>query len=398
MGQLKRNITQGNQFVAVSFSGSAENPLYYVVQAKVVKGELNIVNAQNFEELDIDTLGKGQLHLNINNHQVLQKKLPKTEASNEALVQQAFSNIQIDDFYYELLHTTEAIIVCMCRKEYINGLIAQYAKENKIVTQWSLGPLCIEQLLPFMDTVDSIDIPEHRLRINEDRITSIEKRISMVLETNYAIENMQVSNEYLIPFSGVLRSFIQFDSEGISNYASELGKQQGLFKEHRLYALGLPVAIGFLFVIFFVNFMFYNFYYQEVDRLEQITQVNTMQRKVLIEKDSIVGQKKKLFDDVIASASSSASLFVDEMIAAMPEGLILDQINYQPVLRKIRKKKPILIAQNQMLIGGKTRDNMALTHWISDLEDLSFVQEATLRVDTNGSTTQFEIAVTLESL
>ena len=400
LAQLKRNIVQGNQFNALSICGSAEKPMYYAVKAKLVKGELNIVDTFCFEKADATTLndlGNGQLHLNINNHQVLHKKLPKSEASPEVLVQQAFHNIQIEDFYYEVLKTKQAVFVCMCRKEYINDLITQYAKDTIVITQWSLGPLCLEQLLPFMEEAGQIQLPEQQISIVEGSINVIEKRVSPTPTVSYAIENMQVASEYILPFAGVLRSFMQFDTSTVSNYANKLSMQQRLFKEHRLFRLGLPVGVGILLVIFLVNFMLYNFYFQEVNRLEQITQVNTMQRDLLIAKDSIVGQKQKLFDDVIASASSSASLFVDEMVGIMPDALVLDEINYQPVLRKVRKNKVILLEENHLLVGGKTRNNLALTQWISDLEDLSFIQDATLKVETKGSITQFEIAISLVS-
>lgn len=396
--KLTRNIIHGNQFAALSLCGTMQRPRFYTVITKVVKGELRISNTESLEELEataLRELGKGELHLNINNYQVLQKKLPKSEASIDVLVQQAFSNIRIDEFYFEVLRTRQSVFVCVCRKEYVNGLIAQYAKENILITQWSIGPLCMEQLLPFMDVVESIQLPEHTLGIEEGVIGSIEKTSTYLPNLKYTIDSMRVSNEYLVPFSGVLRAFMQFDTEAVSNFSVELSMQQRLFKEHRLFKLGLPVAIGILFILFFANFMSYNFYYEEVDRLEQITQVNAIQGKVLIEKDSIVNQKQKLFDDVIASASSSVSLYVDEMVSIMPEALLLDDIQFQPLRRKIRKKKPILLESNKMLIAGKTRDNLALTDWISDLEDLSFVQDTTLSVDTKGRVTQFRIAINL---
>ncbi|WP_299676090.1 hypothetical protein [uncultured Dokdonia sp.] len=403
LDSLKRNIIYGNTYCCIEHLGSDTDPVIKALVCKKQKGEL--VTSDKTEVATIKDVRAFDAklkyaHLIINNHQVLQKTVENGQSLSEiAIVNQAFPNIDVDSFYYEILRVKEKVYVYICRKAYVDELIKSYEKERIYITQWSLGSTPIHGVAPFLKNKLAIHTPTTTISLASGEIHTIDRIVSDAFQNEYyAIEGIQIEGGYINTLGGIITTVGGVDKNQVAtNFSEEQLLKQSNFKQHRFFALGLPLALGALLLILLVNFLIYNHYYNEVAVLQEIGFSNTLQKKRLVKKDSIVSQKQKLFEDVIASASSSTSYFVDAIASEMPHTILLEKLQYQPLEKKIRNNKPVQVEANNIIITGETAVNKDLSSWVSSLEDLEFTDSVSMNIEKKGKNIHFSITLLMKS-
>ena len=401
---LSRNIIYGNTYCSLEHTGTDTLATITVLACKQHKGELTLVDktkASTISDVRASFSKLRYAHLVINNNQVLQKTIENVNSlSDQVLLNQTFSDIDLDVFYYEVIRSKEKAFVYICRKSYVEELIKEYESQSIFITHWSLGHTPIVSLLPFLKDTSHIQTPTTTLELKEGEITSIDHMASESYSNEtYDVAGLQIVGEHINGLGSIIKTIAGIDEKHVSNnFETKEKERQSYFKQHRLFAIGLPLAIAVLFVIFLVNFLFYSHYYDEVAVLQEIGSTNTLQKKLLVKKDSIVNQKQKLFEDVIASASSSASYFIDEVIQEMPETILLEGLQYHPLQKKIRKNKVVEVEENMIVITGETSENSDLSSWISSLENLEFTDSVSIdNLEEKGRNIRFSIAILIKA-
>ncbi|GGG25206.1 general secretion pathway protein [Dokdonia pacifica] len=400
---VKRNIIYGNTYCCIEHLGSDTDPVIKTLVCKKQKGELEVFGKTEVATIkDVRAFDEKlkYAHLIINNHQVLQKTVENGQSLSEiVIVNQAFPNIDVDSFYYEILRVKEKAYVYICRKKYVDELIKSYEKERIFITQWNLGSTSIHTLVPFLKNQVVVHTPAATVSLSNGEIQSIDRLASATFQNEYYdIEGIKIEGDYINTLGGAIGIVGGVDDDQVAtNFSKEVLLKQANFKQYRFFALGLPLALGTLLIILLVNFLIYNHYYTEVAVLQEIATTNTLQKKRLVKKDSIVSQKQKLFEDVIASASSSASYFIDAIASDMPHTILLEKLQYQPLEKKIRNNKPVQVEVSNIIITGETTVNKDLSSWVSSLEDLEFIERASMNIEKKGKNIHFSITLTMKS-
>ena len=398
---LSRNIVFGKTYCSIEHLGALGQEQISFLIAKTKKGELEVEDqgfVNDISELPRHLSTAQHAHLIINNSQVLFKKALKRNATKAALVHDVFPSINISQFYFEVLENDGDAFAFICRKTYVDELIHKYAELKIYITSWSIGVSSIQPLLPLLyPETTEVHTPSHVLSLAKDSVKDIRKN-ELYAPSIYTVEGIDVSGEDILKLGGVANSFGGLHLP-TSNFEDEQHEQKQNFKQHRYYALGLPLALGILLLIFLVNFLVYNHYYTKTSLLSDVTELSKAKKELLKVKDSIVSQKQKLFEDVIKSASSSASLFVDDIIDTMPDTILLSELAYQPLERKVRAKKALFIDTNTISIQGQTRESESLSYWISELEDLNFIKKASItNLTSKGSLNTFTLELIIKGL
>ncbi|MFT5893058.1 MAG: hypothetical protein ACI9Y7_003177 [Dokdonia sp.] len=406
LDSLTRNIIYGHTYCSLEHTGTDIQPIITILICKKHKGELDVVdiaNASAIKDVRASHTKLKYAHLVINNNQVLLKTIENTHSlSDVVLVNQTFPNIDLDAFYHEIIRSKEKAYVYICRKAYVDQLIKNYEEASIFIIHWSLGSTPMVSLLPFLKEASQIQTPITIAELEDGEIVAIHPtEVGSYQEEYYDIEGIKVAGTYINGLGAIVKTVGGVDENRISNnFETKEKEQQSYFQQHRFFAIGLPLAVGVLFAIFLVNFLFYSHYYDEVAVLQEIGNTNTLQKKLLVKKDSIVNQKQKLFEDVIASASSSASYFIDEIIQEMPETILLEGLQYHPLQKKIRKNKAVEIKENTIVITGETSENSDLSSWISSLENLEFTDSVSLSIENSekkGKNIRFSIALLIKA-
>lgn len=394
---LSRNITYGRTYCAFEHTGSIDDEHILLLKAKQRKGELepeDVIILENLTQLTQHRIGQQHAHLIINNYQVLFKTIPLSGiATEESVVNTAFPNIDLDAFYYEIIRMPAIAAIFICRKSYIHELIAEYKKHKIFITGWSLGVTTVVHLLPLLKDKTTVFSSHYQLTLENKELVNLQKEIQPPSPlTTYQLEGLETKALHLTILSGVVHAFGHQEATVDTNAINTQKSIRSDYLQHRFFGIGLPLAIGLLLCLFLGNFLLYNHYFQGVDSLSKIAESNSLQKQRLVRKDSIVSQKQKVFEDVIESASSASSYYIDEIIHLMPETILLDKLAYHPVLRKVRKNKPILLEEGILLVAGNATSNDSLSDWITVLEQLDFVDEVAIQKTEK----EFELELSLK--
>ncbi len=394
IGNLVRHIKYGKQYCAILHRGTAQVQSIQMMLA-IHRGE-ELEQKAPLELNDIEHISDHitnlqHTYLIVDNYQVLSKELERSlPSAPEGIVLAAFPNIDLTSFYYEISKKDKKTIVAICRKKYLQTLIKNYEQRQVYITAWSLGESALLSTNPTFSTETIEDLDDKKL-------SSI---VNASINHNKSESSTNINdNNQLQLMAGLLCAAERPDLDIVSNGIQDQDTLHSNYLQHRFFKLGLPSAVAILFIIFSINFMYYNHYFSAVSSLNQLSDSNSIQKETLLLKDSLVNQKQKLFEDVIKSSASRSSLYIDQIIAIIPEAIILNKLAYQPLIRKIRDNKPVLIDSGLIKIDGVASKNAALSHWISAIEQLNFVSDVQIHsLQKQSRAHQFELKIKLGEL
>ncbi|WP_299550673.1 hypothetical protein [Seonamhaeicola sp.] len=371
---LKTYLLYGNRFCGVEYTLKDEQDMLYVTVLKRAKKTLNIDTISRVTSIEglASKLSKNQhIFLVINNDNVLTKCVEdQTNSNKNNRVYNAFPNLNIDDFYYEIIDQNGKHFVSICRKSYLEALLTKFKGYGVQIINVSLGNNVIAGITGFT-TNRQISSSNSNIFIEDGLIKSIEKRASMDT-AEYDINGLQTSNTDLLSLSGALETVIgTYNSQ--TNFEHLILSLKDTFFQSRFYNLFLKTGLVLILSILLVNFFVFNHYFDQVNDLQQTSQINEVSKQDLLQLNEAVSKSQKMVDDMLKSNASKSSFYVNAIIQSLPESVLLSELNYQPLLKRIKKDKPVETNTNIILISGVSNNSESFSKWINSLESLTWV-------------------------
>ena len=393
---VQKFLKYGTTFCAVEHTVDKDSKeKLNFLQLKKQQKELVIASKYQFDTIEkLFPVLKPQKHLFliINNQQVLFKKSNEIDKNQENLVKKSFPSLKLSEFYYEVLQADKHSFVAICRKDYVDNLIAQYEANGIAIVDFSLQNFVIQQLVPFLNE-NEINTSNSVISIQDNVISDIQKK--SVQETPYNINNLDVTNNELLPLAGILSYYTYFQNNqvGFGELQNQL-KQKQFHK--RFYELGLKVALGSIFLILLINFMVFSSYRSEINLLDNELALNSNYKNALIQLQNNVSKKEKLVKSLTSLSSSKTSWVLNEIGKTVPKRLLLTDLEYQPLLKSIKKNKEVAVGTNQIIIKGISKSDSEFTKWIAALKEKAWVKNITILSYGKGkkTTTSFEYLIT----
>ncbi|MDT7831233.1 hypothetical protein RQM59_02520 [Flavobacteriaceae bacterium S356] len=386
---IRKLVKYGVHYCAVEH---ADNDQFFFLKLKRKKKELVLSSkgeAVNFDELVSKIQGQKHLFLVVNNEQVLTKKVVNTHTTEERLVKVAFPNIALSDFYYKVYTNDQEAFVAISRKEYVNGIIADYERQKISVVDFSLGSLSLERLIDLIDS-ERIETSNAEVTSNALGIASIEKKT--VAEKIYTINDLEVSNKHVLPLAGV----IDYYAGGVGESRTQKQLQQEYIQK-RFFNLGFKLVLGFLFVILLINFLIFSSYQSKDQRYSAELQVNEAKKKELTGLKDLVFRKRKLVESISSSSNSKVAWYFNEISASIPSSILLKNMAYQPVNGAIKENKRVRFKNKTIEISGVSIYDKDFTQWVATLEKKTWIDEVGIINYGRGKKTRssFDLIITL---
>ncbi len=375
----------GNQFCGIEHTTKNGNNTIVVSELKKTKTEVDV---ERFFEIDsIEKVGdklpkKQHAFLIINNSNVLTKKVESEQVDNSRLVNKAFPNINVSDFYFEILHQNNNHFVSICRKKYVDELIDQYKTRGIRIINLSIGNGIVSNVINYINS-DEIHTSNSLISKEKDTITNIIKQKEQITET-YDLNGLNVSNNELLSFSGALAS-IQNNYRPITNFDAQKQVLLNDFKQSQFFSQFLKFGLIFILGLLLINFIFFNHYFNKVNKLEQTSQVNLSTKQKVLELNESVKKTQKMVDDMLNSDSSKSSFYVNEIIQSLSNSIVLSELNYQPLIKRIKTEQPIEVNKNSIIISGQSSNSEHFSEWISNLESKKWINKVEI-IDYENST------------
>lgn len=329
----------------------------------------------------------------INNNQVLSKFIDSEQSDSIKLVYKAFPNINLDEFYYQAISEETRHFISICRKEYVETIINDYAKHHLHIIDINLGNNIISILKRFLE-VERVHTSNAIITIENRTIKTIEP-----LKTKnefYNINGQQVSNQNMLSFAGALNLILN-TRFSFSNFKEQKDNLLEDYKQQRFFKQFLKFAGVFILVILLINFLFFNHYFNEVSELRQISQINQTTKDQIIDLNESVSKQQKMVDDLLGGNISKSTSYANAMMQSLPTTIILNEFNYQPLNNRIKPDKPIDLNTNTLTISGTSSNSDLFSQWIDQLEQLEWINSVDIQDyrSKTSSNSDFEIKALL---
>jgi Tfp pilus assembly protein PilN len=387
----------GKQYIAIEhFSfNNEEKTAILLIEKK--KGELIIAQkdkVSNNGKLAEKWSKKLPFFVLINSNQVIQKEIDTIDISDEKLLHKAYPNTNWDEFYFEIWRLKTKSIVAISRKNYIDELLFNYHKQGITVAGTSLGVCSIAEIVNYTQ--------ENELYTNHQSISLLEENqtiriASADLNTKYNINGLEITNNHLLPFAGILRLLLGTTrtTGNTIHYSQELNEQ---YNQQSFFSKGIKLMVCIMLAILLVNFLAFTHYYTLAQETSESLLVSKSSLEDVAKTKQRVLSKEQKAKNIEAMAISQSSLIINEITKKIPQSILLTGLIYHPLEKKIKTEESLVLQEKILTISGTTINNEAFTYWIETLEQLKWIDQVVItsfgKNDLNE--TEFSIKITLK--
>jgi hypothetical protein len=303
---------------------------------------------------------------------------------------QAFPNIKVNDFYYEMAGEG-TVWATLCKREVVDSLLGQLESWGFHILGFQLGH---SPLFPLGQTLEGhvltrkgqqLCFQQGQLRSVTDQDTTASQAIDM--------EGLSLTSQSIVPF-GLLLAHLQ-GQVNPNNFEQRNGDFRENLHLQRYFSFGIKAGLGLILGVLLLNFLVFQHYFSEVGRLQAQLSTDKAAGEKLRSLSDQVAQKEKRVQSLLSNAGSQTSKYLDILGAMVPGTVLLDRLEYQPLLKKPKQGDPLLLETDIYLIGGNSNDPVAFSDWLAKLEGLDWIANvSTLEYDyQKRNNTQFLIKI-----
>lgn len=366
-----QHIIEGSIYQGLEVFAGGDSIYWSFLKLKRSKGELTLLHESTSASLDTllpEVDKKSPLVLVINTSKVLKKQMAQgTQGTPEQWVGQAFPNLDMDSFHFEVMESPSIRAVSICKTSEVNGMLETLKGHGILPAKVYLGVSALKNSLPYLDL--PIVGSNFAIGVHSTGSLYLENMDSMG-EGKMDIHGLTLSVPNLLPFSAILGHIAQ--DRSISNLVSINMVLDNGFKDRRIFHLGLQVGLGTILAILLLNFVLFSHYRSKTQDMDSISSLE-IQTEMLKEVRDRVNRKETKLNTMLGSSHSIASYYLDRMAQSLPQSVLLDELVYQPLSKPVQEGKPIEVTKHSLVLSGETSDKEAFTLWTDTLEKMEWI-------------------------
>lgn len=364
-------IIDGSTYQGLEVFTIGDSVHWSFLKLKRSKGELTLLHEST--SISLETLlpevdKKSPLVLVINTSKVLKKQIAKeAQGTPEQWVGQAFPNLDMDSFHFEIMESPSIRVVSICKTSEVNDILENLKGHGILPTKVYLGVSALKNSLPYLD----FPIYGSNFTIETHSPGSLHlENMDAMGQDDMDINGLTLSVPNLLPFSAVLGHIAQ--DRGISNLSGINGSLENSFKNRRIFQLGLQVGLGTILMVLLLNFVLFSHYRTKTQTMDSISSLEIQTEMLKEVRDRVNGKETKL-KALLGSSHSKTSYYLDRIAQSLPHTLLLDEMVYQPLSKPIQDGKPIEVTKHSLVLSGETADKEAFTQWTDTLEKMDWI-------------------------
>lgn len=387
----------GKQYIGIEhFSlNNEEKTAILLVEKK--KEELVIVQkdrisfSETFPEKWNKTL---PFFLVVNTNQIIQKEVQGIDSSDEKLLHKAFPNTNWEEFYFEIWRLETKSVVAIGRKTYVEELLANYHTQGISIAGISLGVCSIAEIKGY---AEASELLTNHQTISWNEENPIIRSNVEILDSTFDINGLAVQNSHLLTFSGILRLLLNgtANTGNLINYSHQLydNYNQGSF-----FSKGIKLVVGTLLVILLINFLTFSHYFKLAEETAENLLLSKSSLEEVVKTKQRIQAKEQKVKNVVAMTASQSSLVINEITKRIPQSILLTELIYHPLEKKIKTEEPIITQEKTITLSGTTINNAAFTHWVEAMEQFRWMNQVVItRFGKNElNETEFSIKLILK--
>lgn len=370
-GHLHKLLT-GSRYVGIEHF-SREGKVHLVSGIVIKKREGVVIEEPHFSDSDItSSITDKQLPfvLVINTSQVIQKEVASVDLSDDKLLQKTFPSLDRGEFYYEIWRHTANSIIAVARKDYVEGVISDYLKLGISIAKVSLGITAASSIEVYLKGEEWLT-NSHTISLESERTFSL---LPIASDDVYTINGLEITNRTLLLFSSVLGEIVGSKST-TGNILIRNGQLKDGFLQNRFFSKGLKMGLGLLLLILLVNFFAFTHYFKKSEEISEAIQVNKSSMENIAQAKARIKIKEERLELVSDISASRATVILNDITKAVPGGIVLDELDLNPLQEKIKEGEGIKFQEHTINIQGSTIHGSEFSAWLEKLERMSFTDK-----------------------
>lgn len=384
------NIILGNHFLGIEiFSvNNSENANCIIVDKK--NDSLSISDTLMFDDInDISLNNYNDLPaiITIYTDKVLIKETELSEKNDLLLVKKTFANLNLEDFYFDVWRLENKSIISIARRNYIDEIIKLFQESHKLkIVSFAIGVSNIKHIISFFSD-ENISLNSKKFNIRNYSIDITEKKDSKI----YSINGINIKSDHLISFSSII-NFISKTKNGsideLNNNLNNAFFQNTFFKKY------VSFFIYFILGILLVNFFFFNYYYNKFHEISILNTTEIENKEKIENLKKLIINKEKSVNELSLSNTQRISAILNEIGKSVPNTIILNELHFQPILKKGNTETLTKYSEKKILVSGISNNNLVFTSWIEKLSNSKKINEVViLKFEKENKTTSFKINI-----
>lgn len=350
------------------------------VHIKEDKGSVQIIssysNTIGLDELK-EVLPKNvPIALTIDGKGILHKKVEGGPTKDlNVLLERAFPNGKLSDFYIQQYPGSGGTWVSIIRKQFLEEFLTKLLKINIQPIQISFGFYSlVNATLSLNPNSTSIAGPfgYYQIKINNRLLESFEPNIESKELEFQQITAVPLTHQNALAFSVAFQHFLPkqvfSNIQQIKEYAKE-AIHKVIFEK-----LGWGIMIFFL-AILLINFFVFQHFTSQNQEFKQKESLFSGNLDDLAKLNKSIQEKEGFLEKTGWKSASKLSYYSDKIASTVPNGILLSTLELYPVnFATINSKKEIKINTQQIKIKGNCSNPSILNNWVLQLKYFDWIE------------------------
>ena len=373
MAQWLENKLLGRHYAAIEFFSSGNDERAALLLTEKKGTELLITSNPVYDSVAqlLDQNVKSPTVVIVNNRHILQKEVDTVDANDKKILHRAFPNLQSEEFYYEIWRKESVSIIAICRKSYVNELLTAIKGRFEVVSV-CLGITPIVNITSF-ELPDNITTNTHELSLVSDENIL---RPNTVVAANYNINGLSIPNTHILSFSSILKLLLPSATTGNINELNLTLRED--YRQSTFSSSGIKIGLGVVLTMLLINFLLFSHYFDGTAALNEQVALNRSGIEAAGKIKERIRVKEQKLNSFTSSASARSSLIINAIVKELPSSILLSEMVYNPLQKKIREGEVILTEESTITVNGTTLSNDAFTAWIEKTGKLKAVNDITI--------------------
>jgi len=371
IGNIREKILVLREVIGIDYTEISKHAFCSYSHIKQSKGKIVQLSEESFNPYEETPIKRGlPVSISISGDGILHKSVLKKADIIEPfeIIEQTFPGISIDDFYFQLFENEGQIHVALARKSYCHKVLELFNNFN--IIRIILGGLSLEALSPLINTA-SYTLPYHTVEftssgLNGYTFCKTENETTQILipgtssKSTVAYANAIsciASDSILLPdISGIQENFTDAHYQSISKKV----------------AIVAPVV---LLSILIINYLIFNFYFNNNIELEQKASYFSKRGEEYQNISSNLNKKETFLLKNDWANKIPVTQTIDEIIYSTTNNINLISLDVNPIDKKeSTDDDPFIFTHKTIEIKGSTNIPTALNEWISKFRDIKWVE------------------------
>lgn len=279
-------------------------------------------------------------------------------------------NIKEEEFFLNSVPNQQGTWVGLVRKEVLKRVLAKYNIATNQVIDLHLDSVNLQYLKELGQELPT-QLDGFLYHFEQNDLVSI-KKVDIEDPKSASFFGAELETQF---YSSMISVIVSLSGLNFTNRFHGWVKNSKEQKDKKVYYSTVKLVLGVLLFIFMGNMVVNQLLKGEHNKkVAESIKFQSLNNKAESLKEQ-VEIKKSFIEDLALESNPQYAFYADEIGKTIPQKIQLIQLDFNPLLKGIRKKKMISFANGVIEIGGQCKSSKICNEWIGRLRAIGWVKK-----------------------